>query len=217
MAELSFAVILIFLIIIFGNAVDRSRRAGDGTKELLPISDSDNDIPFESTAGWIWIRQGSADQVKAAIVDYTRLFTPQKPQTFRAELHRQADGTLAVLFPDGLPAHDLVNLTGWLNSSPDQKGPHNAVLWLTSCGDGTRYFFREKPENQGNDTLIGADEWGQGVHVYLPDNTLWTVTDAIAFEQEPEIERDCCPEVLELSFDVNTTFGNPSFEIADRG
>lgn len=217
MAELSFAVILSFLIIIFLSAIDRSRRAGVGIEESRPSSYSDGDIPFESTAGWIWVRQGSIDQIKAVICEYTSVFVPQNPQIFRAELHCQSNGTVALLFPDGLPAYDLVNLTSWLNSPPDKDRPRNAVVWLTSCGDGTRYFFQAKPEGERNDTLIGADERGQGLHVYLPDNTLWTESDPIPFQQEPEIEHNSYPEVLELSLDVNMTFGNPSFEISHYG
>jgi len=216
-AELIFAGLLVLIVFALISAAGTSQDASKETDKSPQAAKPTNATDFESTDGWMWVRQGSIDRVRDALADYDQIYIPRLPKRFQVELHQQADGTIAVLFPDGLPAYDMVNLAGWLNAPPDQDTVFDTLVWLTSPGDVTRYVFTAIPDSRGGDTLMGADERGQGVHVYLPDTRLYSVPESMDFQREPEVERVANPTVLDLTLDADMGFGNPYFELEGTG
>ncbi|MCD9027898.1 hypothetical protein LDO26_06725 [Luteimonas sp. BDR2-5] len=151
--------------------------------------------------------------VKAAVVDYDGLSREQRPNVFRVELHPQSSGAVAVVLPDGFPAYDLANMTGWLSAPPDQENVHDAVSWITAPGSGVKYYLEPETGNPWGDTLIGASKLGQSVRVSLPETGMSEVSASYSYRDEPEIEISLQPVTIEVTLDTSTAFGNPNFVV----
>ena len=164
---------------------------------------------FKAVEGIILVREGSLADIKAAIVEYDGLTLESEPEVFRVELHPQSAGGVAVLFPNGLPAYDMANMTGWLNAPPCQEAVYDAVSWATSPGDGAHYHFSPELENAWGDTLIGTREDGRTVRVYLPETGMSKLSARSMYVQSPDIEISAAPDVLEVTLDKGVGFGNP--------
>ena len=168
-----------------------------------------DEAEFTAVEGTILVREGTLSDIRAAIVEYDGLTREQVPGVFRVELHPQAAGGAAILFPDGLPAYDMANMTGWLNAPPCQESVYDAVAWTTSPGDGAHYHLSPELENEWGDTLIGTREDGRSVRVYLPETGMSQISAGSTYVGVPDIEISPAPQVLEITLDKHTGFGNP--------
>ncbi len=191
------------------------KAAKAGSNELVGV-ENDNliDPDFKPAQGWILVTHTSMKAIELAIADYDRLYIPERPGTFKIQLHPQSSGSTALVLPDGLPAYDLPNLTAWLNNLPDQPEVSNAVAWITAPADGARYYLERDPGNSFGDTLIGASSTGQPVRVYLPETGLVQDCTEIAYRDEPDIELATNPTTLAVVLETCTEFGNPEFELS---
>ncbi len=169
------------------------------------------DDSFKPAQGWILVKNGSAFEVGAAVIEYDSLMREEIPGTFRIELHPQSGGAVAVVLPNGLPAYDLANMTGWLHAPPGQETVHDAASWITSPGSGTKYYLEPEISNPWSDTLIGASASGQSVRVSLPETGMSEVSASYSYREEPEIEISSQPVIIEVTLDTSTAFGNPMF------
>ena len=169
------------------------------------------DPAFKPAQGWILVENGSMEDVKAAIRDYDGLVREERPGLFRVELHPQSSGAVAVVLPDGFPAYDLANMTGWLSAPPDREDVYGAVSWITAPGNGIKYYLEPETSNSWGDTLIGASSVGQPVRVSLPETGMSEVSSTYLYKVEPEIEISPQPVKIEVTLDTNTGFGNPQF------
>ncbi|MBB6086987.1 hypothetical protein [Wenzhouxiangella marina] len=177
-------------------------------------SSSDSvDSSFVAAQGLILVGNGTVAEIASAIRGYDEMRRNVYPAKFRIELHPQSQGSVAVLLPDGLPAYDLPNLTGWLSAPPEQEDVSDARCWITSPGNGEQYYLEPELDNRWGDTLIGASSAGKSIRVSLPETGLSEVTSVFSYREEPEIELAENPVVLYLTLDTNTGFGNPTFVI----
>lgn len=176
-------------------------------------ADNSADTSFTPATGWILVMNGSVSDVAAAIRDYDGLAREVRPGTFRVELHPQSNSAVAVILPDGLPAYDLVNMTGWLSAPPAQQEVYDAVVWITAPGDGIRYYLQPETNNPAGDTLIGASTLGQSIRVFLPETGISKISKPQTYRDKPEIEASPNPVTLKITLDTDTTLGNPRFVI----
>jgi len=176
-------------------------------------ADGSIDTSFEPAQGWILVENGSMADVKAAIIDYDGLVREERPGLFRVELHPQSSGAVAVVLPDGFPAYDLANMTGWLSAPPDQEDVYGAASWITSPGNGVKYYLEPETSNPWGDTLIGANALGQPVRVSLPETGMSEISSAYSYRDEPNIEVSPQPIMIEVMLDTSTDFGNPQFVV----
>ena len=174
-------------------------------------ADDSVDGSFKPAQGWILVKNGSVLDVKAAIVDYDGLTREEHPGVFRVELHPQSSGAVAVVLPDGFPAYDLANMTGWLSAPPDQIDVYDAVSWITAPGNGIKYHLEPETSNSSGDTLIGASTLGQSIRVSLPETGMSEVSASHSYREEPKIEISPQPVTIEVTLDTSTAFGNPKF------
>lgn len=187
----------------------------EGSTETGEANNDDSiDVAFEPAQGWILVAHGSLSAIESAIIQYDSLYLPERPGSFRIQLHPQSDGSVAVMLPDGLPAYDLANLTGWLNDPPDQSDVSDAVAWITAPADGTRYYLEPDPDNPFGDTLVGASSTGQSVRVYLPETGLIEDCADRSYREEQGIETSANPTTMTVRLDTNTSFGNPQFRLS---
>lgn len=191
----------------------RLKKAAQTASTEFGEADHDHSIDpaFEPAQGWVLVAHGSVSAIESAIIDYNSLYLPDRPGTFRIQLHPQSDESVAVLLPDGLPAFDLANLTGWLNAPPNQPEVSDAVAWITAPADGSRYYLEPDPDNPFGDTLVGASSTGQSVLVYLPETGLTEDTTDVPYREEPDIDLSKNPTTLTVVLGTNTEFGNPEF------
>ena len=168
---------------------------------------------FQPAQGWILVTHGGIADIKAAIEEYDTLSKEVHRGFFRVELHPQSNGAVAVVLPDGFPAYDLANLTGWLSGPPAQENVHGSSSWITSPGSGAKYYLEPEASNPWGDTLIGADTKGMPVRVYLPETGLSEISASFSYKRPPQIEVSPQPVKIEISLDTITTFGNPKFVI----
>lgn len=171
------------------------------------------DSPFVPAQGLVLVTNGSASDVRDAIIEYDGLVREEKPAVFRVELHPQSSGKVAVVLPDGLPAYDLANMTIWLSAPPDQLEVYEAVSWLAAPGNGLQYYLEPEYDNPSGDTLLGSNNLGQSIRVYVPETGVSEISAAHAYEEQPEIEVSPQPVVIELTLDTGTSFGNPRFVV----
>ncbi|MGY0613436.1 hypothetical protein [Luteimonas sp. A501] len=176
-------------------------------------ADDSVDVLFKPAQGWILVKSGSASDVRAAISDYDGIAREERPGVFRVELHSQRSGAVAVVLPDGFPAYDLANMTGWLSAPPDQEDVYGAASWITAPGNGVKYYLEPETSNPWGDTLIGASTLGQPIRVYLPEAGMSEVSSAYLYREEPEIEISPQPITIEVTLDTSTAFGNPQFVV----
>jgi hypothetical protein len=176
-------------------------------------SNASVDASFKPAQGWILVKNGSASDVKTAISDYDGLVREERPGVFRVELHPQSSGAVAVVLPDGFPAYDLANMTGWLSAPPDQEDVHGVASWITAPGNGVKYYLEPETSNPSGDTLIGASALGQPVRVSLPETGMSEVSSAHPYREEPELEISRQPVTIEVTLDTSTAFGNPEFVV----
>ena len=177
------------------------------------VVDTSMNGSFEPAHGWILVENGGLSDVKAALRDYDGLSRAERPGVFRVELHPQTNGAVAVVLPDGLPAYDLANMTGWLSAPPDQEDVHGAASWLTAPGTGIKYYLEPETSNQWGDTLVGSSSLGPSVRVYLPETGLSEVSDSHPYRAEPEIKVSSRPVTIKVTLDTNTAFGNSKFVV----
>ncbi len=180
---------------------------------LIGLSSQSAGYEFFPAQGWILVKNGDIADVRAAIIDYDDLTKEIVAGTFAIELHPQTDGQLAVLLPNGFPAYDLVNMTGWLSSPPDQPSVYDAVAWITSPADGTKYYLEPEIENTWGDTLIGASNKGSSIRVYLPETGVSEISTPLTYKKEPIIDRLQDPIKISITLDKSTDFGNQNFII----
>ena len=167
-------------------------------------------ITFKPAHGMILVKHGSLEDIQAAIVDYDSIARELQPHSFKVELHPQENG-VAVILPDGFPAYDLANMTGWLNAPPSQRNVYDAVSWIVSPGDGTPYYLEPEEENVRGDTLVGASKAGQSIRVYQPECGISNVSHHFSYKEKPEIVLSQNPIKFEMVLDADPSFGNTNF------
>ena len=180
---------------------------------LVGFSSHSAGYDFLPAQGWILVSNGNIADVRAAIIEYDQLVKEVEPRAFAIELHPQSDGKLAVLLPNGFPAYDLANMTGWLSSPPSQLGVYDAVAWITSPRDGVKYYLEPEIANTWGDTLIGSSTEGLSIRVYLPETGVSKISTPRPYKKEPIINRLQNPIKISITLDTNTDFGNQNFVI----
>lgn len=168
---------------------------------------------FKPALGWILVKSGTIPDIRAAIIGYDGISKEIYPGTFKVELHRQSNGEVAVLFPDGLPAYDLANMTAWLNVPPDQPDVYGAVSWIVSPSSRIKYHLKLEAENTWGDTPVGSSDGGSPIRVYLPETGVSEISKHVSYVTEPVLEVSLSPVKIEITLDTNTGFGNPDFVV----
>ncbi len=168
---------------------------------------------FVPAHGLILVKTGSLADVRAAVIAYDSLAREKQPHTFKVELHPQSDGSIAVVLPDGFPAYDLANMTGWLSAPPDQPLVHDAVLWITSPRDGAEYYLKSEIANLRGDTLVGSSSKGRPIRVYQPEGGVSEISTPVTYIKQPKIEVSPDPISFKVTLDASTAFGNQGFVV----
>ena len=173
------------------------------------------DQTFRPSAGWIRVQHGNSDSIILAIKNHSGISKKESPQTIRIRVVESPDGFYAISFPDGIPIYDFINLVGWLNQPPDIDTVSSATGWVTPPFSKTRYYLIPETENDWGDTLIGTSSDGKNVQVYLPEATMCEISRKIRTSPEPDLSALPAEsgEITTIEVDVNSSFGNPEFEI----
>jgi hypothetical protein len=164
--------------------------------------------------GWICVHNGTPELLQQAIEDYASNLKKLKPKEFRVRVARHPAGFLAVMFPDGVPPYDLVNLIGWLNQPPGMEAVSGAVGWITSPASSKRYSLQPDSGNEFGDTLIGMASDGETVQVYQPDAAMCEVSRRVILLPEPDTSMLSAGSGITFSvaLDADASFGNPDFK-----
>ena len=171
------------------------------------------DPAFKPAQGWILVHHGSPAEVQKAIAEYDEIAREIRPGVFRIELHPQPDGRTAVLLPDGFPAYDLVNMTGWLDAPPDEIDAYGANGWIVSPTSGIRYSLMPEVENTWGDTMLGASSEGVSIRIRIPEGEALEIPQRVAYQAEPRIDMASDPIRMEVTLDTSTKFGNQGFVV----
>lgn len=172
------------------------------------------DPAFTPSQGWILVHHGSPVEVQKAIAEYDELAREIHPGVFRIELHPQPDGRTAVLLPDGFPAYDLVNMTGWLDTPPEEIDAYDATAWIVSPTTGIKYSLMPEVENAWGDTMLGASSEGVSIRIRIPECEASEIPQRVAYQAEPHIDIASEPIRMDVTLDTNTKFGNPGFVVS---
>ena len=129
--------------------------------------------------GAIYIEHGSLDEIRSAIVEHSELIGEELPKETSIKVSELASGSFIVEFPNGVVPYDLVNLISWLNMPPGYKSISDATGWIKSPKTGIKYSLIPDSSNSYGDTLLGHDEKGRSVRVYLPENALCEITSPV--------------------------------------
>jgi len=151
--------------------------------------------------GWIHLREGSLDSVRARIREHSELYEAEVPLQVEVTLATHADGAISVGFPDGLPFLILVNLLCWLDD-----GTGVGRCFLTAPQTQVRYALAMDLDNEWGDTAVGTGSDGSSVKVYVPEGTVTPIEEA---SHHPEPEPGPVAESFSMTVDVNGNFGNP--------
>lgn len=184
-----------------------------GLAVTLPQTATSVDPDFTASQGWILVHHGSPAEVQKAIAEYDELAREIHPGIFRIELHPQSDGRTAVLLPDGFPAYDLVNMTGWLDTPPEEIDAYGANGWIVSPVSGIKYSFMPEVENTWGDTMLGASSEGVSIRIRIPEGAASEIAQRVPYQVEPRIDLVPDPIRMEVTLDTNTKFGNPGFVV----
>ncbi len=179
------------------------------SKEASPVSESD----FLLVKGWVLVESGSVEEIRAAISDYDSLAREEVAGTFKVELHEQQDESIAVLFPSGLPSHDIANITVWLDAPPNQENVYGAKSWV-SAPDGTNeYFLKPEAENEWGETLVGSSKLGTSVRIYVPETGMSEVSQLVEYQSEPTISLSSKPVSFFITLDTDISWANPMLSV----
>jgi hypothetical protein len=168
---------------------------------------------IDNQENWILVRQGSSPTLCRAVEDYGHLVKPRVPQTCTVAISRSASDFFALRFLDRIPTYNFLNLIEWLNQPPDLPAVSGALGWYRSPANGVKYALYPDSTNTWGDTLIGYNQRNQAVSVYLPEASLCEISRHVMIFAEPDLNRSGLEEQarVEVSFDVDSTFGNPDF------
>ncbi|WP_139309815.1 hypothetical protein [Teredinibacter haidensis] len=168
-------------------------------------------LEFESTHGWVLVKNGSVSEIQEAILGYDSIAKEQTPKLFSVELHPQENSTTAVLFPDGLPSYDMANITIWLDAPPEQKSVYGARSWLTTPEAKIKYYLKPEVENEWGDTLVGVSEKGIAIRVHAPETGIEKIEKSVVYKSEPKIELNSNPVRFSITLDTDISWANPMF------
>lgn len=168
---------------------------------------------FEPMTGWVLVSNGSIDEIKASIMDYDSIATEVSPKVFSVELHEQKDGTVAVLFPEGLPSYDMANITAWLDAPPNQENVYGAKSWVVSPDGSVKYFLKPEAENRWGDTLIGSSKDGISIRVFLPETGVSEISQDVEYAIEPSFSLDAKSVSFVITLDTEIFWANPKFSV----
>lgn len=192
--------ILIFFLVISG--------CGE-SKNINSVSKS-NFIPAN---GLVLVENGNIGEVKAAISDYDSIAKEEVAGTFIVELHEQKDGSVAVIFPNGIPSYDIINIIVWLDAPPNQENVYGAKSWVSTPDGTTKYFLKPEIENEWGDTLIGSSKEGKSIRIYVPEIGISEVSHSIKYETEPKIFLSSNPLRFAITLDTDVSWANPKLSI----
>ncbi|MFV9657318.1 hypothetical protein ACNFCK_20725 [Pseudomonas sp. NY15366] len=179
------------------------------SKKASPVTESD----FLPAKGWVLIENGSIEEIRAAILDYDSLVREEVPGTFTVELHEQKDGSIAALFPDGLPSYDIANITVWLDAPPNQKNVYGAKSWVSTPDGTSEYFLKPEVENEWGDTLVGSSKSGTSIRIYVPETGMSEIAQTVDYEPEPTISLSSKPMSFSITLDTDISWANPMLSI----
>ncbi|MBD9481015.1 hypothetical protein [Pseudoxanthomonas sp. PXM02] len=183
------------------------------------VDAQDRDPAFVPAQGWILVRE-TVETVQADIASYTEYLKTEDPtDTFRIELHPQADGQVALMFPDGFPATDLAGLTGWVGSPCRKLTPAVASAWIVAQ-DGAAYYLESDPTlevledetekeardgcREGGGVLYGASSAGQHVRYDIRNAHLVTAETGTPYRKESAPARSGAPVLLRAAIPNQT-------------
>jgi hypothetical protein len=138
---------------------------------------------------WINVEGSPADAICAAVVEYASLYPPREPIRHRVDVRVRGDRA-SVAFAPPVPPYTLVNLIGWLADPDMTRGSRGATGGLVAPVTGLRYVLAPDPDTPAGDTLLGVDEQGGVVSVYLPECRVTRVPDAVRDAPEVDLLHD---------------------------
>lgn len=164
---------------------------------------------------WIRVTGSSAAAIQQAILEYSQSAAHAAPTTVEAKILRLDSNHFAVVFEPSAPPYAFTNLINWLSDPNMTQGAEAAAGWLASPGSGRRYYLAPDEVHAGGDTLLGVDQEGRPVSVYLPDGAATYRAGPVPTEAEPALptagyEPDL---VFEVALDADRSFGNPEFVV----
>jgi hypothetical protein len=179
------------------------------SKEASPVTES----KFNPAKGLVMVENGSIEEVRAAISDYDSLAREEVVGSFTVELHEQKDGSIAVLFPNGLPSYDIANITVWLDAPPNQENVYGAKSWVSTPDGTNEYFLKPEVENEWGDTLVGSSKSGKSVRIYVPETGISQITQFVEYQPEPTISLSSKPVSFSITLDTDISWANPTLSV----
>lgn len=164
---------------------------------------------------WILVTGSNAAAIQQAILDHAQIAAPKIPNTYQAKILRLDADHCAVVFEPSAPPYAFTNLIGWLSDPNMTKDAESACGWLVSPGSGRRYYLAPDEANASGDTLVGVDQDGGPVSVYLPDGAANYRAGPVPTEAEPTLPgANFEPELtFEVALEADRSFGNPDFVV----
>lgn len=165
-----------------------------------PFVPSTGVAPDLPDAPWILVRGSDAVTVAGEAVEWFSVVegSGEGPR-YRVHVLTTTEG-VAVLLPEGFPTYGTCDLTGWLGRIGTSIG------WQRAPSSGRLFCLRPDRDNPAGDTLLGADEAGEAVRVYIPDGSLAPMRDGIPYVPPPRR-----PSGEGLVVEGILTLGDPDF------
>jgi hypothetical protein len=157
--------------------------------------------------GWIAAEGMSLDEVHKQIISHSKIADAVLPIEVEVTLSPHPAGFVAVCFPSGLPAYDLVNLLSWLN-----EGNRGAIAFLKSPNYNARYCITIDGDNPAGDIALAAADDDSALQISLPDMIVTTASSGNP-SPEPDPSLEPVTRRLVVGMDGNPNFGNPSFDV----
>jgi len=166
-----------------------------------------NHVPLHE--GLIHVSAENMEEVKSKIIDHSEITLNEYPLAITVRLTENNSG-IFIDFPNGIATYDFVNLISWLDNSSNSENKGRARGWITSSTTKKTYYLRPETENYRGDTLLGADDSGASVRIYLPEAAMSFTSKKTYHQQKPEnpfIENKKI-NTFEILIDANPEFGN---------
>jgi hypothetical protein len=166
-----------------------------------------NHVPLHE--GLIHVSAENIAKVKIKIIEHSEIALNKYPLAVNVRLTGNNTG-IYIDFPNGITTYDFVNLISWLDNSSNSDNNGHAKGWITSSTTKKTYYLHPEIENHRGDTLLGADDSGASIRIYLPEAAMSFTTEKTYYQQKPEnpfIENKKF-STFEIFIDANPEFGN---------
>ncbi len=186
--------------------------AGPQKVSCEPGSEPPKNMKPPRNPDWILVQGSNPQTIQKAVLKHTGLICPIVPTKHWVLIFQVDEQHFGLRFEPPIPPYSFTNLIGWLGDPKMTKGAIRAVGWLTSPGNGMRYYLTPPPDETGGDTLLGINDAEQVVEVFLPDCSLRRTYEELVFPPGPPMPGKLKPLVeFEITVDSARSFGNPDF------